>query len=138
MRRIICAGNRCIPGDDVGPRVHDLLVRSALPPGVDVVDGGLGGLDLADFVEGMEKVVFVDRVSGLAPPGTTVVLGPRDLAAGAPPPYGHADGVAYLMHALPVLLDGRTPELALVGFEGEADDQTVGTVARAALKAVLE
>jgi len=136
MRRIICAGNRYVPGDDAGPRVHDLLNRSELPPGIEVVDGGLRGLDLADLVAGAEKVVFVDQVAGYGPPGTMVLLGSRDLPAGAPPGYGHAGGLAYLIRALPILLDGPQPELALVGFEGPADEPAISALAREALREV--
>ena len=44
--RIICVGNRLVAADAAGPQVHDRLAGRPLPPGVELVDGGLQGLDL--------------------------------------------------------------------------------------------
>ena len=67
--RIICVGNRYCDRDAVGPRVHDALRSRRLPAGVDLVDGGLGGLRLLGLVEGMGRIVFVDALEGFAAPG---------------------------------------------------------------------
>ena len=132
-RRIICVGNRFHPRDDAGPRVYDLLARGRLPDGVDVIDGGLAGVDLVRFVEGAERVVFVDNLAGPGDPGRVVRLDRVQLACGSAPAYGHAEGLAYLLHALPLLCAGDPPEIALVGIAGAADDGAVREMAEASL-----
>jgi Ni,Fe-hydrogenase maturation factor len=39
-KRIICIGNRHVAGDAAGPQVYERLRERALPPGVELVDGG--------------------------------------------------------------------------------------------------
>jgi len=131
--RIVCVGNRLAAGDDAGPRVYDLLVERGLPDGVEAVDGGLGGLDLARFVEGARRVVFVDQVAGFGRAEGVVTLDREALAGAAPNAYGHGAGVAYLVRALPLLLGGDVPEVWLVGAEGRVDGERLEAVTRAAL-----
>lgn len=123
--RIICVGNRLVPGDDLGPRVHDLLAGSALPAGIELVDGGLLGLDLLRAVEGSARAVFVDCVEGFAPPGEVVALGRdevSDLADGA---WGHEAGLPYLFRLLPLVCDGEMPEVTLIGAGHPARTEAV-------------
>ncbi|MFC1679429.1 hydrogenase maturation protease [Elusimicrobiota bacterium] len=133
-RRIICVGNRHASEDDTGPRVHDLLSAGPLPEGVELVDGGLAGLDLLRWIEGADRVVFVDRVKDLGRPGELIVLDADGLARLEAPDYGHADGLAYLVKAATAVCGDRTPELALVGVEGEADERTLRAAADASLR----
>ncbi|MFH1723435.1 MAG: hydrogenase maturation protease [Elusimicrobiota bacterium] len=134
IRRIVCVGNRLLPTDDAGPRVYDLLSRRALPAGVEIVDGGLSGLDLLRCVEGAERVVFVDSVQGFARPGEIVTLEAEDLSRHEAPEYGHSDGLAYLLNALPAVCEGKVPELALVGVEGAADGRGLRAMADASVR----
>jgi Ni,Fe-hydrogenase maturation factor len=46
MNRIVCIGNRYVHGDDLGPRVYDQLTARALLNDVQVIDGGVAGLNL--------------------------------------------------------------------------------------------
>jgi hydrogenase maturation protease len=117
-RRIICVGNRYVPEDAAGPQVYERLRGRALPPGVELVDGGLGGLDLLSLVEDAEQVVFVDAIAGDAPDGTVVVLDADEAAATAGPRYDHAAGLAYLLRALPAVCAGRVPRVQVVGLAG--------------------
>ncbi len=130
--RIICVGNRLLPGDDLGPRVHDLLAGSALPDGVELVDGGLYGLDLLRSVEGAGRAVFVDAVAGFAPPGEVVALGRDEVSALAHGAWGHDAGLPHLFHLLPRVCDGELPEILLIGAEHPAD------VAQVAARALAE
>ncbi|MBI5502054.1 MAG: hydrogenase maturation protease [Deltaproteobacteria bacterium] len=134
MTRIVCVGNRWVAADAAGPRVHDRLAAAALPPGVELVDGGLGGLDLAPLVEGAERVVFVDAVAGFAAPGDFVVLeGPALEAIGAEP-FGHGAGLAWLLRALPLVCETGVPRVAVVGLEAPVDDDAVARASAAALR----
>lgn len=114
MKRIICIGNRYVPGDDVGPRVYDRLQELSLPPDVEVMDGGLGGLRLLAHALGVERVVFVDAVCGFGAPGEVRVLDAADVAASAPASFDHAAGLAYLVR---VLLEMGAPPMFVVGVE---------------------
>jgi hydrogenase maturation protease len=134
MRRIICIGNRYLDGDAAGARVFEALSKEELPAGVEVIDGGTAGLNLLGLIDGAEKVVFVDAVSGYASSGTVVLLNQADV----PPPdrvYDHAAGLPYLLAVLPRVCE-RTPEVTLVGIEGRADAEVIAEAARVALLAV--
>jgi len=136
MKRIICVGNRYRPGDDAGPRVHDRLAQRPLPPGVELYDGGLGGLNLLELVETAREAVFVDNVRGFAAPGEVVLLRGVDLPCEAGQAFDHASGLAYLLRALPHVCPGPLPDVSIVGLEGEADETGIERAADLALRQV--
>ena len=114
-KRIICVGRRFVESDEIGPRVYDYLARREMPGTVSLIDGGLMGLNLLRFVEGSQRVVFVDALPGFAPPGRPVVLdGCEDLGE-RPPGYGHDGGLACLLRMLPAVCESDLPEIVLVG-----------------------
>jgi hydrogenase maturation protease len=136
-RRIICAGNRYVPQDDIGPRVFDCLSRRDLPADVCVIDGGLMGLDLLRFVEGARRVVFVDALQGFAPPDLTVVLGHRAALEERPAAYGHDGGLACLLRMLPAVCGEALPEIALVGSEPPAGEDLIEKLADLSLRIAM-
>jgi hydrogenase maturation protease len=136
LRRVICIGNRWVGADDAGPRVYDRLCGASLPSGVEVIDGGLGGLALAPLAEGAERVVFVDAVSGFGAPGAVVVLRGPALEGVGEERFGHGGGLGWLLRSLPRVGDGAAPEVVVVGLEGPADEGGVARAAEAALRAV--
>jgi len=97
IRRIICVGSRFDRNDSAGLRVYDQLLRRDIPQGVEVIDGGLAGLDLLPLVEEAERVVFVDAVSGLAATSGVCILERKEAAECAHASYGHAadDGLTW-------------------------------------------
>ena len=125
MNRIICIGNKYIPGDDIGPRVYDHLSRQRLPDNVQVIDGGLAGLNLLQFVESARRVVFVDALEKANPTGGRAV------------PYDHAAGLDYLLQVIPAVCKETPPEIILLGIESDADEQTIALAAEACLKIVV-
>jgi len=133
---VICLGNRYVPGDDVGCRVYDQLAGSTMPPEVEVIDGGLCGLDLLRLMEGKRRVVFADAVAGMAETGEVVVLSRQQVAdyAGR---YGHGAGLPYLLRLLPQVCRPPLPEIALVGAEGAVDDSTVRILAERCLEIAI-
>jgi len=133
---IICLGNRFVAGDDIGCRVFDHLAGLATPPDVEVIDGGLCGIDLLALVEGKRRVVFADAVAGMAEPGVIVVLN-RAAVADCAGRYGHGAGLPYLLQLLPQVCRPPLPEIALVGAEGEADAWTVRTLAERCMEIAL-
>lgn len=136
MKRIICVGNRYEPADAAGPRVFDRLRSRELPTGLEVIDGGLAGLDLLRFFEGADHVVLVDGVCGFAAPGDLVVLEAEEVAALAADRYDHAAGLPYLLRALPAVCAGRPPRVQVVGIEAPATERAVDAAARLALRTV--
>jgi hydrogenase maturation protease len=131
--RIICIGNRLQPRDEAGPRVYDALAARALPAGVELVDGGLAGLDLLRLAEGCRRLVFVDALDD---PGTepgVYRLDPREVARQADATFDHASGLGYLLRMIPLVCRSQPAEIALLGVQGEPIPEIVDRAAGAAL-----
>ncbi|MDD5240233.1 MAG: hydrogenase maturation protease [Sulfuricella sp.] len=133
---IICLGNRYVADDDVGCRVFDCLIGSAIPQGIEIFDGGLCGLDLLRLVEGRRRVVFVDALAGVADAGDIVVLN-REQVAGYAGRYGHGAGLPYLLRLLPQVCAAPLPEIALVGAEGAMDEPAVRALAERSMEVAI-
>ncbi len=139
MKRIICVGNRFHAQDAAGPAVYDRLASHSIPDDVEVIDGGLAGLDLLRFVEDAERVVFVDAVIGLSGTVGVVILDRADACRyAAAAAYGHAAGLTYLLQALPHVCEGAIPEVHLVGIEGDADDETIRVAAELSVSVAVD
>lgn len=119
-RRIICVGNRFRPEDSAGPMVYDHLLGGGIPKGVEVIDGGLGGLNLLRFFDGAVRVIIVDAVKGFGSSGGVVALTAQDAGRYADVRFGHNAGIAYCLRTLPDVHKGKPPEVFLVGIEGTA------------------
>lgn len=123
MNRIICIGNRYVPGDAAGHLVYQQLQRRELPPDVELIDGGLAGLDLLRFVERSERVVFVDSVDDPGCPDPVVVWSAEQVGELADRGYEHSAGLPYLMRVLPRVCDGPLPKIWLVGVDVDSEDE---------------
>lgn len=134
MKRIICIGNRYFLQDSAGPAVYDLLRQQELPPDIDLVDGGLAGLNLLGFFERAERVVLVDNVSGFRGHDGTVILRGEDIVPLAENFYGHGAGLPYLLRVLSEVSEGPGPDVFIVGIEGEYNEAVIAEAARIALK----
>lgn len=134
--RIVCIGNRYAEGDDFGPRVYDAL--AALPQQVEIVDGGLAGLDLLRLLDAGREVVLVDAVEGFAEPGALTLLDGAEVARQADGAYGHQAGLPFLLQVLPLAAEHPPPRIRLVGCEGAASDAAVREAARLSLQLALE
>ena len=77
---ILGIGNILLKDEGIGVRVAEKMMKMSLPPDVEVLEGGVKGLDLLYFIEEREKVVVVDAVKAGAPPGTLFRFTDRDLA----------------------------------------------------------
>lgn len=136
--RIICIGNRLNQADRAGLDVYDRLRMRALPGHVELIEGGISGLNLLCFLENAATVVFVDAVSGFTSPGTIVLLDEARIKAGLHNRhYGHDAGIAYLLTVLPKVCEGALPHgIFLVGLEGECSDDTIDRAADMAISIV--
>jgi len=133
--RIIGIGNPLCGDDGVGVAVAERLKSRLLPPGVEVIDGGLGGLSLIDYFEQMQQVILVDAVDFDARPGEIALF--------------HMAGAEYKqLPDLQQLHSGIAPLLALVDrlqlcprvdlVAVQPLDTTVGKPLSPALRSCLE
>jgi hydrogenase maturation protease len=79
-RRILVAGigNVFLADDGFGVVLAERLAARPLPPGVEVVDYGIRGMDLAYALgEGWDAVVLLDAAPTGRPPGTLSVIEPE-------------------------------------------------------------
>ncbi|MCB2214923.1 hydrogenase maturation protease [Desulfofustis glycolicus] len=136
---IICIGNRFVPADAAGPTVYDRLRELALPTGeIDLVDGGLQGLNLLPLLERGGRVVFVDAVSGFVDNDADrlVLLDGAEISTWPEQHrFDHGAGIGYLLAVLPQVCDGEMPrEIAVVGIEGTYDAQLIERAARLSIE----
>lgn len=123
-RRVLvaCVGNVLRSDDGFGPAVASRL--DALPPDVELLETGIGGIALLqELLVGCDGLVVVDAIDRGEPPGTVVVLRPE---------VAEYDGIPDMHLATPArvlslargmgVLPGR---LLLVGCQ-PADAESVG------------
>ena len=116
-RRVLVAGigNVFLGDDGFGVALADRIARCALPPGVEVVDFGIRGMDLAYAMDGYDAVVMLDAAPRGQPPGTLYVIEP-DAGDGTVAVDAHGmDPVKVL--ALARALGGSPPRTLVVGCE---------------------
>ncbi|WP_432822275.1 hydrogenase maturation protease [Trichloromonas sp.] len=115
--RIIGIGNPLMGDDGIGIAAVERLRLLELPAGVEVIDGGTGGLTLLALMEGAQRVILVDAVDMGRAPGSIARFGLDDLLPADPETSFslHASG------ALPALQLGRElgllPPLSLLGVQ---------------------
>lgn len=133
-KKIICVGNRYQPGDSAGPLVYEQLVNNAITRDIELIDGGLAGLNLLRFMHGADRVVFIDAVNGFRPFGGVIVLDAEDASRHADTVFGHSAGLSYFLRVLPEVHDGKLPEIFVVGIEGAPDSDKILKAAEVSLK----
>jgi hydrogenase maturation protease len=119
--RILVAGiGNIFLGDDAfGVEVVNELTKSELPEGVNVVDFGIRGYDLAyAIMDGYAATVLVDTTARGNAPGTLylIELDPERLSRLEEVPDGHSLGPVQVLR-LVQSLGGEIPQLYLVGCE---------------------
>lgn len=114
---VLGVGNILLSDEGVGVRaVEDLLARFAMPPEVEVVDGGTMGLDLLMYLEDKEHLFIVDAIVSQKPAGTVEELELTD-----PPAYfrqkisPHQIGLSELM-AVASMQNILPPRIKLFGI----------------------
>jgi hydrogenase maturation protease len=99
IRSILIAGvgNSWLRDDGFGGAVARRLEQLDLPAGVDVIDAGTGGLDLAyEVMRGYDALVLLDVSHGDGPPGTLYVIEPDEQSIAG----GIEDGETINPHAM--------------------------------------
>jgi hydrogenase maturation protease len=111
--RVIACGNPLMGNDAAGLSVMECLRKKH--PGIDVVDGGNGGLGLIPLMEGYGRVVIVDATSGLGEIGRVRVFHGIP-PSGIPSLSLHELGIPEVLAMARVL--GIAPDITIVGIEG--------------------
>ncbi len=126
--RIIGIGNPLMGDDGVGIVVAERLSQVRLPDGVEVIDGGTGGITLLTLMEGAGKVILVDAVATGQKPGTVVRFTPEEVRMEQGQGGGlslHETGLAEVL-ALGREL-GRLPEeIVIFGVQPESVARRLG------------
>ncbi len=140
---VLAVGNE-LSGDD-GLGVHALRALhlpenlAALPPDVELVEGGTAGLALLPAISGARALVIIDAVDVGAEPGSVHVLSGSDLYANLVRLSVHQVGTSDLLAA--ARLAGMLPErVVLVGVQPAtiAAGLDLSPAVAAALPAVVE
>jgi hydrogenase maturation protease len=142
-KRVLVAGigNVFLGDDGFGVALADRLGRRALPAGVDVVDYGIRGMDLAYALhDGWDAVLLLDATPRGRAPGTLYVIEP-DLSDLAPAVDAHGmDPVMVL--GLAAALGGPLPRVLVVGCEPQTvmrgDEQDVLAAISEPVRAALD
>lgn len=116
--RVLVAGigNVFLGDDGFGVALAGRLARDAPRPGVDVVDFGIRGMDLAyALLDGYDAAVLLDATPRGEPPGTLYVIEPEVEADDVVPEAHGMDPVKVL--ALARALGGTPPRTLVVGCE---------------------
>jgi hydrogenase maturation protease len=119
--RVLVAGigNVFLADDAFGVEVARRLAARPQAPGVQVVDFGIRGLDLAYALqEGWDAVILVDAAPRGQPPGTLSIVRPTAERDGAPVLDAHAMDPARVLR-LARGLGGLPPRVLLVACEPE-------------------
>ena len=122
MVHVICFGNSFHGDDAFGAYVFRRLAeKGALPPGTRLFEAGTSGLTALAFFANCRKAVLVDAIQSGGTVGEVRRLLPEEVSLPAPGFSTHELGVAHLLVALRIALEGREPpEIVLITAEAEA------------------
>ncbi len=117
---LIGLGNILLQDEGAGVQAVEALRKNFdFPEDVRLIDGGTLGLDLLPFIEGMEKILFMDAVDLRKEPGTIAILEDEDLPSILEPKLSlHHVGLSDLLFASS-LMGIRPPKITLMGIQPE-------------------
>ena len=114
---ILGLGNILLTDEGVGVRVVQALEEMNLPSGVELFDGGTGGLDLMDVMVDRQKVIVIDAINSQCDPGTILRLTSENLdLKRAQSTSVHGIGFLETL-ALARELNIALPELVIIGVQ---------------------
>jgi hydrogenase maturation protease len=115
---LIGVGNILMRDEGLGVHaVKAVQARCPAPRNLEIVDGGTSGLDLLPYIEGRDRVLFVDAVNFGREPGFIGALENQEVPAlfGAKASLHHLGLMDVLAAAQ--LLDVLPPEICLIGMQ---------------------
>lgn len=126
--RIIGVGNPLMGDDGVGIAAIERLSQRVLPDGVEVIDGGTGGITLLTLMEGAGRVVLIDAVEMGREPGTVVRFTPDEVVMTGAGETGlslHETGLAQVF-ALGAELGSLPDEIVMFGVQPDSVERRLG------------
>jgi hydrogenase maturation protease len=117
---LIGLGNILLMDEGVGVHAVQALKRSFdFPRDISLLDGGTLGLDLLPYVEGVEKILFIDAVDFKRDPGSLTIMEDDEIPSFLRPALSfHQVGLSDLLFAAEFM--GRKPrKIALIGIQPE-------------------
>jgi len=133
MNRIICIGSPFYAVDRAGHEVYCNLKDRAMPQHVELIDGGLDGLKLLCLVDGCEKVLFIDNVSGFGAPNQVMLFNDFEISRLATEHFEHLSGLPYVLKMVPLVCERNLPTIRVLGIETPHQQSGVERAARMAL-----
>jgi hydrogenase maturation protease len=115
---ILGLGNPLLGDEGIGVRAAEELKELQLPEGVEVVEGGTGGLRLIGLMEGYQRVIIVDAADMGQPPGRVVrfTLSEVRFKTVEPPLSLHQIGLGEVL-ALAEALEVAPAEVIVIGVQ---------------------
>ena len=113
---VLGLGNILLQDEGIGVRVIERFQdQYSVPAGVQVLDGGVRGLALLSFLEGITKLLIVDAVQNGQEPGTLIRLAGAEVPAFLSPKVSlHQEGLADLLWAA-IVIGGYPEDVVLWG-----------------------
>ena len=109
---VLGIGNLVLNDEGIGIHIVHTLSQMELPRGVDVLDGGTGGLALLETLQSYPRVILVDAALDNRPAGTIRRLSPRYSRDYPPLLSAHEIGLKEMIDAM--LLLGQAPQIELL------------------------
>jgi len=109
---ILGVGNLLLKDEGVGIHVIRALEKENLPSGIDVMDGGTGGLHLLSWLEEYDRIIMIDATLDQNPPGTIRLIQPHYASDFPPLMSAHEIGLRDMIEAMTI--SGKVPEILLI------------------------
>lgn len=118
---IVGVGNLLLQDEGIGVHIIQALQDRELPAHVDLLDMGTATMNLAFYLDGVQKVIIVDALKAGQKPGTIYQCRPEDLIADKEGPVSlHDLGVVESLSMSKKL--GYSPEVVIIGVEPKTID----------------
>jgi len=109
---ILGVGNLLLKDEGIGIHAMRALEKEVLPPDVQLMDGGTGGLHLLTWLQDYDRIIMIDATLDNNPPGTIRVIQPRYASDFPPLMSAHEIGLRDMIDAM--YLTGKMPEIVLI------------------------
>ena len=109
---VLGVGNFLLRDEGVGNHAIQALEKEALPPDIELMDGGTGGLHLMSWIEGYDRILIIDATLDNEPPGTVRLLRPHYASDFPRLMSAHEIGLRDMIEAMQ--LTGELPEIYLI------------------------
>ena len=109
---ILGVGNLILNDEGIGIHIINRLSSMKLPPNIDILDGGTGGLALLETFQGYPNLFLIDATLATNPAGTIRRLSPKYSKDYPPLLSAHEIGLKEMIDAM--LLLGEAPQIELI------------------------